>query len=204
MKVRTKYSVLYTVYRTRSMVRYPTVRSTRVYGIVLYTQRTTLLIPTMPMAVLVMAMPALSWHPTNLVAHHISTRALQPYATIQVDKTEQDQPKPRSATEHIEFPRPLTALERLQRQLTFSFQVLPVIGSYLQLYSTFQLRERLLNQCLSDEECEVRWDEEHERGATVVAKAFKDLKVRASHETPDPSCRRLATRHRRCTFRAFT
>ena len=78
--------------------------------------------------------------------------------------------------EEVEFPQPLTAFERLQRQLAFSTQVLPVISAYFRLYSSIQLRERLLNQCLSDEECEVRWEEEHERGATVVAQAFNDLK----------------------------
>ena len=51
---------------------------------------------------------------------------------------------PAATDDALEFPRPLTAFERLQRQLTFTVQVLPVIGAYLRLYSSIQLRERLL------------------------------------------------------------
>ena len=61
----------------------------------------------------------------------------------------------------MEFPAPLSGPERLQRSLTFGFRVLPVIASYLRLYTGLNLRERIVGECLAEEECEVLWDEEH-------------------------------------------
>lgn len=109
-----------------------------------------------------------------------SSRLLSPAGLSPTPRLSQPQLTSEQQEDLIQLPRPLTALERMQRQMAFSIQVLPVIASYLRLYSSFQLRERVLNQCLDDSECEVLWDEQHERGASVVSKAFNDLKARAA------------------------
>ena len=51
-----------------------------------------------------------------------------------------------------------------------------MIGSYLSLYTQLGLKEKIFNQCLSDEECEVVWDEQHEKGSAVLSDAINDLK----------------------------
>ena len=79
----------------------------------------------------------------------------------------------------LEFPLPLSPAQKLQRAASFWVRVLPVIGSYLRLYSEFQVRERVLGECLDEEQCEVLWEEEHDKGAAVLSRAINDLKVRA-------------------------
>ena len=76
----------------------------------------------------------------------------------------------------LDFPEPLTERQRIARAADFGFRVLPVIGSYLSLYTQLGLKEKIFNQCLSDEECEVVWDEQHERGSAVLSDAINDLK----------------------------
>jgi len=76
----------------------------------------------------------------------------------------------------LEFPLPLSPAQKLQRAASFWVQVLPVIGSYLRLYSEFQVRERVLGECLDEEQCEVLWEDEHDKGAAVLSRAINDLK----------------------------
>lgn len=78
--------------------------------------------------------------------------------------------------EAVSFPAPMTPLEQGVRAAKFAGRVLPIILSYLRVYSVFTLRERLLGQCLDDEECEVAWEAEHERGAPILSEAINDLK----------------------------
>eukprot|EP00965_Chrysotila_dentata_P204553 6182408-Pleurochrysis_carterae.AAC.2 len=79
-------------------------------------------------------------------------------------------------TESSDFPGPLSATEQMARAATFWTRVFPVLTSYLQVYFAIQFRERLLGQCLDEEECELTWSAQHERGADVVAKVIQDLK----------------------------
>lgn len=76
----------------------------------------------------------------------------------------------------IKFPAPLSGAEQLARAATFWSRAVPVMVSYMRVYAGLQLRERLLGQCLSNDECEVVWDEEHEKGAATLADAINDLK----------------------------
>ena len=80
------------------------------------------------------------------------------------------------AAAEVEFPAPLSPPQKLRRAASFWVRVLPVIGSYLRLYSEFQMRERLLGECLDEEACEVAWEDEHNRGAVVLSSAINDLK----------------------------
>ena len=69
-----------------------------------------------------------------------------------------------TTSSEIEFPAPLSAPEKLRRAASFWVRILPVIGSYLTLYSGLQARERLLGTCLTEEACEVLWEDEHSKG----------------------------------------
>ena len=76
----------------------------------------------------------------------------------------------------VEFPAPLSASERISRTATFWARTVPVIASYLRVYTGLQLKEQLFGQCLSQEECELVWQEQHERGADTLANAIGDLR----------------------------
>jgi len=78
--------------------------------------------------------------------------------------------------QQVSFPAPLTATERLARAASFWTKAVPVLFSYLRVYTGFQLREKLLGECLDETECEVIWDEEHDKGADTLARAINDLK----------------------------
>jgi len=80
------------------------------------------------------------------------------------------------AADAIEFPEPLSKVERVKRAATFWSLALPIIASYYGKNTELKLRETLLGECLSDEECEVIWDEEHEKGASTLKEAITTLK----------------------------
>jgi aarF domain-containing kinase len=75
----------------------------------------------------------------------------------------------------IAYPGPLTAPERLLRAATFWSRALPVVFSYLSLQASFNIRERVLGQCLEEEACEVLWDEAHTAGASTLKDAIELL-----------------------------
>ena len=76
-----------------------------------------------------------------------------------------------------EIPEPLTPLERVARAANFWVRVVPALAGYGGLIAELQFRNQILGPewCLSDEDCEVRWDEVHEKSATALAEACNDL-----------------------------
>jgi len=76
----------------------------------------------------------------------------------------------------VNFPQEASTWEQAQRGLTFASQALPIVGSYLKLLLSLQVREKLLGQCLDEEECELLWEEEHEQGSKTFAAVVKELK----------------------------
>ena len=81
-----------------------------------------------------------------------------------------------TASEGVEFPAPLNKVDRLKRAATFWGNALPIVASYFGKNAEIQIKERLLGQCLSDEECEVIWDEQHEAGAEKLSSTITELK----------------------------
>ena len=79
-------------------------------------------------------------------------------------------------SDQLEFPPEASALVQLQRGLTFAGRALPIVASYLSLYTSFGFRERVLGQCLDEEECEVLWEDEHTRGSEAFASVINELK----------------------------
>ena len=67
-------------------------------------------------------------------------------------------------------------MEQAQRGLRFMSKALPIVGSYIGLYSRLQLQERITGQCLDDEECEVLWESEHDKGSRAFSDVVNELK----------------------------
>ena len=78
--------------------------------------------------------------------------------------------------EAVTFPSEAGPIERAKRNIIFASNALPIIASYLKLYLNFQVRERVLGQCLDEDACEVQWEEEHERGSKVFSDVVNELK----------------------------
>ena len=85
-------------------------------------------------------------------------------------------PTAAEADDDLKFPQEATALVQAQRGLTFAAKAVPIVASYLRLFLTLRFREQVLKECLDEEECEVMWQEEHERGSTTFAAVVKELK----------------------------
>ena len=105
--------------------------------------------------------------------HHTATTTANTrsvsVSSVAVDNDEDDKTE-------IEFPAPLSKADRLKRAATFWSTALPIVASYYGKTAEIQMRERLLGSCLSDEECEVIWDEQHEKGADALSATITNLK----------------------------
>ena len=56
----------------------------------------------------------------------------------------------------VDFPPPLSTVDRLKRAAKFWSSALPIVLSYYSLYAEMRLRETLLGESMSEEETEVR------------------------------------------------
>ena len=77
--------------------------------------------------------------------------------------------------EVIEFPPPLSSLDRFRRAATFWSTALPIVASYYGVLSQIKLRE-VLGQAPSDQDIESMWQAQHEDGATKLAETVTNLK----------------------------
>lgn len=59
-------------------------------------------------------------------------------------------------SENLEFPPPLTPVERLQRAASFWSTAIPIVANYYGQFAEMKLREVLLGETMSEEEVEVR------------------------------------------------
>ncbi|GMI07210.1 hypothetical protein TrVE_jg8381 [Triparma verrucosa] len=80
----------------------------------------------------------------------------------------------------IQFPQPLTPVDRALRASRFWSSAVPVIFNYYSTYTKLNLLNRLnplLNRpCLTDSECEIIWSDLHASGASVLESTINDLK----------------------------
>jgi aarF domain-containing kinase len=79
-------------------------------------------------------------------------------------------------TNSVEFPPPLSSMDRFKRAATFWSAALPIVANYYGLISRLRLQELLGGEALSEEQVEAMWDELHEDGATKLAGTITDLK----------------------------
>jgi hypothetical protein len=79
-----------------------------------------------------------------------------------------------SASE-IEFPPPLTPLQRLQRATTFWGTALPIVANYYGLISRIKLYE-ILGRNITEEQIEILWNQTHAQGAEKLSATVTNLK----------------------------
>ena len=75
----------------------------------------------------------------------------------------------------VEFPPPLSQLDRLQRAAIFWSKALPIVANYYGLIGSLKLQE-ILGENLAEEKIEKLWDEKHEDGAQKLYETVADLK----------------------------
>jgi len=75
----------------------------------------------------------------------------------------------------VEFPPPLSQIDRLQRSALFWSKALPIVANYYGLIGSLKLQE-LLGEELAEEKIEKLWAEKHEDGAQKLYQTVADLK----------------------------
>jgi aarF domain-containing kinase len=105
---------------------------------------------------------------------------LQPIPTRQTSTTSRysavSSDIPSSNSESVEFPPPLSPVERLKRGATFWSTAVPIIASYYGLISRIKLQELILDNPMTQEEIESLWDAQHQDGAKKLAETITQLK----------------------------
>jgi aarF domain-containing kinase len=81
-----------------------------------------------------------------------------------------------TSTVAIDFPPPLTKVERLQRAAKFWSSALPIVLSYYSKSAELRVKESFTGVALTEEEQELVWSEQHERGARKLADTITSLK----------------------------
>ncbi|CAB9500401.1 protein kinase UbiB [Seminavis robusta] len=75
----------------------------------------------------------------------------------------------------VEFPPPLSQIDRFKRAATFWSTAVPIVANYYGIIGKTKMRE-LMGQELDDEEIEKIWIAQHEDGAQKLAETITDLK----------------------------
>jgi len=70
----------------------------------------------------------------------------------------------------------LTPFERLSRSAKFWSNAVPIIFSYYKTYASISLSSQITGVCLSDEECSLEYQENHDRGAERLRSMVDELK----------------------------
>ena len=79
-------------------------------------------------------------------------------------------------SDDVQFPEEIGAIDQALRAASFGLQAGPIVASYLSAFSKMQFRERVLGECLDEDECEVVWEDEHDKGSKALTAAILDLK----------------------------
>jgi len=76
----------------------------------------------------------------------------------------------------IEFPPPLSKVDRLKRAAKFWSSALPIVGAYYSLSTEIYIRENVLGENLSTDDIEMLWSLQHQKGAEKLADTITSLK----------------------------
>ena len=90
-------------------------------------------------------------------------------ASSNINKNENNSPN------SVEFPPPLTQLDRLKRAATFWSTAVPIVAQYYGLLSKIKFQE-LTSNPLTESEIQQLWDAQHTKGATQLADTITELK----------------------------
>jgi aarF domain-containing kinase len=81
-----------------------------------------------------------------------------------------------TSTVSIDFPPPLTKVQRLQRAAKFWSSAIPIVLSYYSKSAELRVKESFTGVALTEEEQELIWNEQHEKGARKLADTITSLK----------------------------
>jgi aarF domain-containing kinase len=109
-----------------------------------------------------------------VVPLELSSRS-QFHAPLRVAAVEQATASSNDGGSSVDFPPPLSSLDRLQRAATFWSVAIPIVAQYYGLISKIRLQD-ILGTPLSDSQVKQLWDAQHEVGATKLADVVTDLK----------------------------
>jgi len=76
----------------------------------------------------------------------------------------------------VDFPPPLTEVERLSRAAKFWGSALPIVLGYYSKDAELRVREAFTGNKLTKEEAEILWNEQHAKGARTLADTITSLK----------------------------
>lgn len=76
----------------------------------------------------------------------------------------------------VDFPPPLSKLDRLKRAATFWSSAVPIVISYYGTLAEIKVREMILGDEITNEDMEEKWNEQHEAGAEKLAGTISSLK----------------------------
>ena len=80
-----------------------------------------------------------------------------------------------SSDDQVEFPPPLSSVDRIKRSAEFWFTAVPVIANYYGLIGSIKLQE-ILGSTFTDAQVEELWNQQHEDGAAKIANVITNLK----------------------------
>mmetsp|Transcript_19412 Transcript_19412/g.40956 ORF Transcript_19412/g.40956 Transcript_19412/m.40956 type:complete len:615 (-) Transcript_19412:86-1930(-) len=103
-----------------------------------------------------------------------ATTAAPPSETITT--ADSDESSSSSSATSIEFPPPLTKVERLQRAAKFWSSAIPIVLSYYSKDAELRVKEAFTGISLTEAEEELVWNEQHEKGAQKLADTITSLK----------------------------
>eukprot|EP00667_Euglena_gracilis_P003503 EG_transcript_3514 len=72
----------------------------------------------------------------------------------------------------VDFPPPLSVLERMRRSLYFYSRALPVLWSYQLMKADLRVKQN----AITAQQVQKRWDEMHERGSQIISRVINELK----------------------------
>jgi len=81
-----------------------------------------------------------------------------------------------SKTPSVEFPPPLTKVQRLERAAKFWSSAIPIVLSYYSKSAELRAKEAFTGIQLTDDEKQLVWNEQHSKGARKLADTITSLK----------------------------
>eukprot|EP00980_Cylindrotheca_fusiformis_P021074 scaffold8079_cov121-Cylindrotheca_fusiformis.AAC.2 len=105
----------------------------------------------------------------------LNTRAVSSFASL-LGVAEVEKIPETEVDESVDFPPPLTSLERATRAIEFYKRVLPVLGAYKAKELELAFRRNTLKQTINEEEEEEIWKKIDEWGSSRVAETIQDMK----------------------------
>jgi aarF domain-containing kinase len=102
--------------------------------------------------------------------------AVKPNPVSESDTDTEGANNDESSEPTIEFPPPLSKVDRLKRAATFWSSAIPIATSYYSKTIELQFQELLTGNKLSENQMQDVWNEQHAQGATKLADTITSLK----------------------------